>query len=512
MTLRITSATALATVFATILATQVFAQAPASTTTEATQLQLSGRNPQAGSVTATQTPIAGTTASVNTINPGLAVSGPFGGSISGAGKPFSGKLSLKEAVERGLEFNLGNKGLSITLQQSRGQSTVVRSALMPNLNGTLSETVMQSDIAAQGFRIRIPFAGFSIPAVVGPFNYFDVRARLSQTIADFAALNNYRSSLEAIHANEFLAQDAKDLVVLAVGGAYLQVQAAQARIDAEQSQLTTAKALYDQTAQQRAAGLLAQIDVNRSEVQMLTRQQRVTSLQNDLAKQKINLARLTGLPPNDHYELSDRIAFSDAPALGEEDAVRQALGKRADIKAAMAQIRAAEKTKLATRAERLPSLAMNADYGVIGLNPAQSHGTFSVTGTLRVPIWQGGRYQGDLEQANAALDQRKSELEDLRSRVESEVRNAFLDLEAAASQVVVSQKNLDVSQETLTLTRQRLDAGITDSVEVSQAQATVASAELDLINSIFAHNLAKLNLARSQGAAADNLPQYLHIQ
>jgi outer membrane protein TolC len=96
--------------------------------------------------------------------------------------------------------------------------------------------------------------------------------------------------------------------------------------------------------------------------------------------------------------------------------------------------------------------------------------------------------------------------------VESEVRNAFLDLEAAASQVVVSQKNLDVSQETLVLTRQRLDAGITDSVEVSQAQATVASAELDLINSIFAHNLAKLNLARSQGAAADNLPQYLRIQ
>jgi outer membrane protein TolC len=371
---------------------------------------------------------------------------------------------------------------------------------------------MQSDLAAQGFRIHIPIPGVSIPSIVGPFNYFDLRARLSQTIADFAALNNYRSSLEAIHANEFLAQDAKDLVVLAVGGAYLQVQAAQARIDAERAQLQTSKDLYEQTAQQRAAGLMAQIDVNKSQVQMLTHQQRVTSLENDLAKQKINLARLIGLPPNDHFQLGDQIAYTDAPQTGEEDVVRVALGKRADIKAAEAQVRAAEKTKLAVRASRMPSLAVNADYGVIGENPSQSHGTFSFTGSLRFPIWQGGRYEGDLEQADAALDQRRSELEDIRSRVESEVRDAFLDLEAAVSQVDVARRNLDVANETLVLTKQRLDAGITDTVEVSQAQASVASANLDLINSVFAHNLAKLNLARAQGAAADSLQQYLKVQ
>jgi outer membrane protein TolC len=501
-----------AVTIATALAASVLGQTPAGTTAQAQQVQLSGRNPQAGSVTATQSAIPGTTTSVNTINPGLSVSGPYGGSVSGAGKPLSGKLSLKDAVDRGLEFNLGSKGLSITLQQSRGQSIVLRSQLLPNLNGTLNETVMQSDLAAQGLRIQSPFPGVKIPSVVGPFNYFDLRARLSQTVADFAALNNYRSSLEAIHANEFLAQDAKDLVVLAVGGAYLQVQAAQARIDAERVQLQTSKDLYDQTAQQRAAGLLAQIDVNKSQVQMLTNQQRVTSLQNDLAKQKINLARLIGLPPNDRFELSDQIAYADAPQTGQDDVVRVALGKRADIKAAEAQVRAAEKAKLAVRASRMPSLAVNADYGVIGENPAQSHGTFSFTGSLRFPIWQGGRYEGDLEQANAALDQRHSELEDIRSRVESEVRDAFLDLEAAASQVDVARKNLDVANETLVLTKQRLDAGITDTVEVSQAEASVASANLDLINSIFAHNLAKLNLARAQGAAADSLPQYLKVQ
>ncbi len=173
--------------------------------------------------------------------------------------------------------------------------------------------------------------------------------------------------------------------------------------------------------------------------------------------------------------------------------------QRPDIKAAEAQIRAAERTLAAARAERLPSLSVNADYGVIGENPAQSHGTFSVAGTLSIPIWQGGRTEGDIEQANAALAQRRAELEDLRSRVESEVRNAFLDLQTATSQVEVARQNLDVTRETLTLTRQRFDAGITDSVEVSQAQSSVASAELDYINSVFAHNVAKLSLARAAG-------------
>jgi outer membrane protein TolC len=197
---------------------------------------------------------------------------------------------------------------------------------------------------------------------------------------------------------------------------------------------------------------------------------------------------------------------------GEEDAVAQSLAQRADIKAAEAQIRAAERAGAAARDERLPSLALTADYGVIGLNPSQSHGTFSVTGTLRFPIWQGGRAEGDIEQASAALDQRRAELEDLKGKVEADVRNAFLDLEAARSQVEVAQKNLDVNRETLTLTRQRFEAGVTDSVDVAQTQASVAAAELDYIDAVYAHNVAKLSLARALGGTADSLPRFLKLQ
>jgi outer membrane protein TolC len=154
---------------------------------------------------------------------------------------------------------------------------------------------------------------------------------------------------------------------------------------------------------------------------------------------------------------------------------------------------------------------LNADYGVIGTNPAQAHGTFAVVATLRFPIWQGGRIEADIEQADAALAQRQAELEDLRGRVESEVRGAFLDLEAAASQVEVATRNQQVTGETLDLTRQRFEAGVTDSVEVVQSQESVATAELDYINSVFAHNVAKLSLARAMGGVAESLPQFLKL-
>jgi outer membrane protein TolC len=477
----------------------------------ASQLPLSGRSGLGGSVSATQTPVPGTTTSINTLNTSVQAQGPYAGStISRA--PFSGKLSLREAVRRGLEYNLGAVGLNNAVRQARGQERVARSALMPNVNGALRETVQQTNLSALGVRINLPFPGVAIPSVVGPFNYFDLRATLTQTVADMTALNNYRSAQEIARANQHTADDARDLVVLAVGGAYLQAIAARARVASSRTQLETATALYQQTLDRRKNGLLAQIDVNRSQVQQQTQQQRISTLENDFAKQKINLARLTGLPPNDRYELTDDVPFADAPPITEDDALQRALESRADLKAALAQVRASERSRSAARAERLPSLAVSADYGAIGTNPSQSHGTFNVTGTLRFPIWQGGKAEGDIEQAEASLDQRRAELEDTRGRIASDIRDALLDLQAAANQVEVARSNQRMARETLTLTRQRYDEGVTDSVEVVQSSEGVASADLDYITSLFGHNLAKLSLARAMGRAEESLPLFLKLQ
>lgn len=500
-----------------LFAPGIFAQITPGTTqsqpTQPAQLPLSGRNPQSGTVTATQTAIPGTTNSINTINPTVQVQGPFAGSTSSVARlPFSGRLSLREAVDRAIEFNLGAVGLTQAVRQARGQTKIARSALLPNLSASLSETVQQTNLQALGVRFDVPIPGFSAPTIVGPFNYFDLRASLTQNVLDLTARNNYRASKELARANELSVEDASDLIVLAVGGTYLQVIAARSRIDAARGQLATAEALYKQTSEQRAVGVVAQIDLNRSEIQLLTQRQRLVSLENDYSKLKVTLARLAGLPPNEQYEISDAIPFAEAPPLTFAEALQQAFAQRSDLKAAEAQVEAAERARAAARSERLPSLAVRADYGLIGTNPSQAHGTFSVSGMVRVPIWQGGRTKGQTEVAEAALAQRQAELEDLKGRIESEVRNAFFDLQAASSQVEVARKNIQVATQNLDLTRQKFDAGVSDNLEVVQSQEALSTANTDYINSVFAHNLAKLSLARSIGRAAEALPQFLHVQ
>jgi outer membrane protein TolC len=504
-------------VFLTVLAGagSAFAQSPsgsgASGGPSAVVLPASGRNNQGGSVGAAEQPVAGTTTSVNTLNPSVQISGPYSGSArSTTAMPFSGKLSIEEALQRGLAYNLGAVGLAETVRQTGAQVTVARSALLPNVNGNLSETVEQNDLAALGLRISVP--GFHIPTIVGPFNYFALQASLSQTVANLTAVNNYRSARATARASQYSLQDARDLVTLAVGGAYLQALAAQARVDAAQAQLDTANAVFHQSTEQHTEGVLGRLNVDQSQVRTLTGQQQIITLRNDLAKQKINLARLTGLAPNAGYQLTDSFPFSPAPVPSVDAAVAQAEQQRADLKAAQSQVEAAAKALSAARAERLPSVAVSGDYQVIGTNPAQSHGAFTVVGTLSIPLWQGGRTAGDIAQAEAVLAQRQAELDDTRGQIEAQVREACLDLEAAAGQVEVARKNVQVAQETLEMARARMEAGVINTVEVVQAQETVSSAQLDLIDSVFAHNLAKLSLARALGHAADQLPSLLKPQ
>jgi outer membrane protein TolC len=471
----------------------------------ASQLPLSGRTAQSGSVTATQSPVPGTTSSVNTLNTNVSVSGNYAGSTSStATMPFSGKLSLHEAVQRGLAANLSAVGLASALKQAQGQAIVARSALMPNISGSYRENVLEQDLQVIGLN----FPG--VPKVVGPLAYFDLRATVTQTIADMTAFNNMKAARESITAQRQSIQDARNVIVLAVGGAYLQTIAAKARVVAAKTQLDTAAALLKQTQQSRTSGVATQIDVNRSQVQQAVQQQRLATLENDLSRQKINLARLTGLPPNENYDITDDVPYSPAPPVTVEDAVKQSMDARSDLKAAQTQVRVAERVKTAAKDERMPTLAISGDYGTIGPRFDEARSTFTFAASLKVPIWQGGRAAGDIEQADAALDQRRAELQDLRGQIESEIRNSYLDLQAAASQVELAKSNQSLARDSLRLTREKFDLGVATPVEVQQAEEDVASSDLDYISSLFAHNLAKLSLARETGNADGRLDDYLH--
>ncbi|MBM3779123.1 MAG: TolC family protein, partial [Acidimicrobiia bacterium] len=295
-----------------------------------------------GTAVVNQTALPGSTTSVNTVSPSVQVQGGLTGSRRGA-EPLAGPLTFREAIRRGLDHNLGAVNIARLVEEARGQQIVARSALLPAVAGEMAGTVQQINLAAMGFQFGDAFPGFDIPTVVGPFNYVDLRVRLTQTVFDLAGWNSYRAAGEQARAASLTADDTRDLVVLAVGGTYLQVTAAEARVVSAQAQLETAQAFHRQTVERREVGLAAQVDVGRSQIQVLTQQQRLVALRNDLAKQTINLARMVGLPPGQAFELAGEIGYSAAPLASVEEAVRLAAEHRSDVQAAAARLAAAER-------------------------------------------------------------------------------------------------------------------------------------------------------------------------
>lgn len=436
---------------------------------------------------------------------GLAQAGPFQGSVIPAASPTASpgqpvRLSLDDALERGLRYNLG---AVVSLQDSRqaqGASVAARSQLLPNLTSGLRETAQEIDLAAFGFKLP-PGSGYSFPPVLGPSNYFDLRGALTQRVADLQALRTYQSSREAQRAADLSVVNAREMVVYVVTSGYLQVLAESARVDSAKAQVATAQAIYQQAQDRFSAGLSARIDRTRSQVELQTQEQRLTAEQDEYAKDKIALARLIGLSSGQDLILTDAMPYAPLENLTLPEAIALASQNRSDLKAAQAQVRAAELSRKAAVAERYPTLEFDADYGLVGRNPGNSNGTFSVTGQLRFPIWAGGRSRGDIEEADASLQRTRAAYDDLRARVEAEVRTAYLDLNAAADQVHVAQSRRELARDELQQARDRFASGVADTVEVVQAQEAVSSAEQDYIASLNAHNLAKASVAHAVGQA-----------
>lgn len=469
-------------------------------------LPLSGRQEESNSVSVTQsTTNSGGGNTVNTINSSVAVTGPFSGSAT-TGKD-SGTvltLTLENALSLGLRSNLGVVDQASSVMQARGQRTVARSELLPTINTVVSEALERINLRTQGVESN------TFPETA-KFNFYDARAaRLQEAVFDLVRIENLHSASENLKANLTLIRNARDLVVLAVAGTYVQVIATRARVSAAQAQVETSRAIYQQATDRRSLGLAARLDVNRAQVQLQTEQQRLRSLQADLETQYLRLARIIGLPLGQKFAVAENYSFSPLTDVTVEAALERAFKNRPDLEAGNAGVRAAEAAVKAAHAERTPTLIVNADFGAAGLTPTHdSSGVYSVSGTLTIPIYTGGRIRGDIQQASAALNQRKAELEDLRGQVDEDVRQAFINLNSAADQVAVAKSNVDLAHDTLTQSRDRFVVGVTDTVEVVQAEQAVVQADDDYITAVFEHNLAKVSLARAMGNAEHTLPQFL---
>lgn len=429
---------------------------------------------------------------------------PYSGSISNE-KPVPGvvPLTLLDAINRGLKYNLGLYTVQTTQQTVHGARLKALADVLPNLNARATDTIQQINLAT--FGLSVP--GF--PTIVGPFNVVDFRAGLTAPILDFQALNKLRSANQNITAAQFGYRNSRELVVVTVGFAYVEALAAEARVSAVEAQLKTAQTLYQQAVDQKNAGVVPAIDTLRAQVEMQAQQQRLVTVRNDFDKEKLQLARIIGLPVGQEFSLAQKIPYTPAPPLTIDEAIGRALRDRPDYSAAQARVRAAEYSAHAADSERLPKVSFDGNYGVIGRTLGDSHGTFAAAGAVTVPIFQGGRIKGDIEQAQATLNQRKAEAEDMRGRIEYEVRSAFLDLNAAAEQVRVATSTLDLANQTLVQAQDRFRAGVTNNLEVVQAQEALANSNDVYINSTLQFNLAKLALARSLGVAERATKEFL---
>ena len=413
-------------------------------------------------------------------------------------------LSIGDAVNRALEHNLGVLISDQASEQARGARWVALSQLLPNISGRLSESREKINLAVFGFPLPP-----GVPAVVGPFNVFDARVSVTQSVFDLSAINDARAAAHDAAAARHSYQSARDLVVLVAANVYLQAIAASARADSARAQVETAQALYTQAVDLKQNGLIAGIDLLRAQVQLNTEQQRATATRNDFEKAKLQLARVAGLPIGQTFTLSDQIPYAPVPEMTLEQALDRAYKGRPDYQAALERVQSAEASRAAAAAGALPSVRVTADFSGIGLTPGDARATFNVTGALNVPIFEGGRTRGRLLEADAEFRRRRAEADDLKGAIYYDIRTAFLDLRATGEQLDVAARTRDLAAAQLAQARDRFAAGIASNIEVVQAQEAVTLASEQYIAGLYSYNVSKTALARGLGSAEEAVRRFL---
>jgi outer membrane protein TolC len=298
--------------------------------------------------------------------------------------------------------------------------------------------------------------------------------------------------------------------VLNVGNSYLQALALGAQVDNAQALLQADQVLLNQAVAEHQAGTAANLDEIRARVQFQTQQQAVISAEVNFKKAKIALNREIGLPAEQEIKLTDAAPYADLAEMNIDQAKEIAYRSRQDYQSLQAQVRAARLQRKAARWERLPTLDFEGNYGVTGVTGGFYHGTFVAAGSLNLPLFQEAKFRGDSGVAAANLTNLMQQLASLKEQINQQLRDSILDVQTAAELVRVAQSNVALARKELEQTTDRFQAGVDDNLPVVQAQATLASAETNLINTTSQHNQAKLGLARNLGIVDTQYATYLH--
>ncbi len=412
-------------------------------------------------------------------------------------------LSLDDAMQWGLRNNLGFILQGVAQKNAGGQKLEELQALLPTVTGAASINVQQINLAAYGLK----FPGLN--PIIGPFQVVDFRAYLTQNLLNVSALQNYIAAKHNFESAKLTAEDARDLVVLTVGNAYLLCIADNARVEAVTAELATAKVSLDQATAAHDAGTSPKLDVLRAQVDYQNEQQSLISAKNQLAKDKLALARVIGLPLDQEFRLTDLVPYAAFNDIDPQAAFDQALKTRKDLQASAQDVETASAEKTSAWAYQLPVVSFTGDFGDLGTTPGHSHGTYSATGQITVPILQVAKTKGQEQVANAQYEQARAKLSDQIQQVNQDVRDSILDIQAAAKLVEATHSNVELAQEALSEAQQRFKAGVSDNLAVSQAQSQTEQANDQYISALYQHNVAKLSLARALGVAQTNYKDYL---
>jgi outer membrane protein TolC len=444
---------------------------------------------------------------------------PYYGSVSTV-KPTDGvkPLTIDEAIGMGIEHNLALIEAREQEQSVKAQSLESLQSLLPTLTAQADSGAHQINLAALGFSTSLLgksaalFPDFNLSSfqTVVKVNVTDAMVKYSQTLFSLANIDRYRAAKQNEVAAYFNKQSSRGLVVLTVGNSYLQALALGAQVDNAHSLLQADQVLLNQAVAEHQAGTAANLDELRARVQFQTQEQAVISAEVNFKKAKIALNREIGLPAEQEIQLTDTEPYADLALMNIDQAKEIAYRSRQDYQGLQAQIRAAQLERKAAKWERLPTLNFDGNYGVTGVTGGLYHGTFVAAGTLNVPIFQEAKFRGDSGVAAANLTNLMQQMASLREQINRQLRDSLLDVQTATELVRVAQSNVELARKELEQTTDRFQAGVDDNLPVVQAQATLANAESNLINTTSQHNQAKLGLARNLGIVDTQYATYLH--
>ena len=420
-------------------------------------------------------------------------------------------LSIDDAVALGLTRNLRLISDRANQQIVRGDLLQVTNAIVPSITLNAQTNTQEINLAAMGFKpgsINIPGFNSTIPSIV-KVDVTQALLNVNQTLfslPDYELLRGAKDEEQVVNLNTLSARG--DLVV-AVGTAYLKVLADQSNLTNTQALEAAAKTLFEQGTAKLHAGVGTSLDALRGQVEYQNRQQQRISAENALAKDIIQLNRIMGLPAEQQLRLTDTAPFAQLADMDLDRAKATAYQRRKDYLSLLAQIRVADRERLAVKYQRLPTLAFGGYYGVIGETEGLYHGVFQAQGSLKFPIFREAAQRGETEVISAQLMALRQREADLRTTVDAQIRSAMLDVNSTQELVKVAQSNVELAQQELSDERDRFAAGIEDNLPVVDAQASLAGAQAQLVQALYQYNGAKLQLARSTGIVESQYRTYL---